>query len=36
MELPDSTFSALRQNPAGFVKEMRLAAAVKRYETERI
>lgn len=36
IELPDSTFSALRQNPAGFVEEMRLAAAVKWYETERI
>jgi len=32
LELPRSIFSALRQDPAGFVVEMRLAAAVKWYE----
>jgi predicted HTH domain antitoxin len=32
VELPESVFSALRQAPQEFVKEMRLAAAVKWYE----
>lgn len=32
MELPDSVFSALRNTPEGFMREMRLAAAVKWYE----
>ena len=32
VELPDSAFSALRNTPEDFVKEMRLAAAVKWYE----
>jgi predicted HTH domain antitoxin len=36
LELPRSIFSALRQDPAGFVDEMRLAAAVKWYEMRRI
>jgi hypothetical protein len=31
-DLPQSVFSALRQDPASFVGEMRLAAAVKWYE----
>ncbi|MEA5620873.1 UPF0175 family protein [Cronbergia sp. UHCC 0137] len=32
VELPNDVFSALRSNPETFVKEMRLAAAVKWYE----
>jgi predicted HTH domain antitoxin len=36
LELPRDLFSAIRQNPEAFLKEMRLAAAVKWYETERV
>jgi predicted HTH domain antitoxin len=32
IELPDDAFSVLRSTPENFVKEMRLAAAVKWYE----
>jgi predicted HTH domain antitoxin len=32
IELPRKAFSALRQDPANFVREMRLAAAAKWYE----
>ena len=32
VELPEEAFSVLRTTPEGFVKEMRLAAAVKWYE----
>ncbi|MCI0391339.1 MAG: UPF0175 family protein [Acidobacteria bacterium] len=32
VELPESVFSALRRAPQEFVKEMRIAAAVKWYE----
>jgi predicted HTH domain antitoxin len=32
IELPREIFSALRQDPAGFVREMRVAAAAKWYE----
>jgi predicted HTH domain antitoxin len=32
IELPRAAFSALREDPTSFVREMRLAAAVKWYE----
>lgn len=36
VQLPDSVFSALRYAPDEFVKEMRIAAAVKWYEVGRV
>jgi predicted HTH domain antitoxin len=35
-EVPDHAFSSLRQAPADFVSELRLAACVKWYELGRI
>jgi predicted HTH domain antitoxin len=32
IELPETVFSALRKNPDEFIKEMRIASAVKWYE----
>jgi predicted HTH domain antitoxin len=34
IELPQGVLSALRQDPASFVQEMRLAAAAKWYEMQ--
>jgi predicted HTH domain antitoxin len=36
IELPITLLSALRQDPDNFVREMRLAAAVKWYELRRV
>jgi len=36
LELPDDAFSALRTSPEEFGQELRLAAAIKWYEMERI
>lgn len=36
LELPDDAFSALRTSPEEFSQELRLAAAIKWYEMERI
>ena len=36
IDLPRSLLSALKQDPDGFVQEMRLAAAIKWYEMQRV
>lgn len=36
IEMPEGAFSALRESPEGFSRELRLAAAVKWYELGRI
>ncbi|MBI5445307.1 MAG: UPF0175 family protein [Deltaproteobacteria bacterium] len=36
VEVPESAFSALKATPDDFVKEMRLAAAVKWYELQMV
>jgi len=36
LELPDDAFSALHTSPEEFGQELRLAAAIKWYEMERI
>jgi len=34
--VPEEALAALRQDPAGFARELRLAAAIKWYEMQRI
>ena len=36
MDLPETVFSALHSNPKDFVREMRVASAIKWYEMGRI
>jgi len=36
IEMPESALSSLRQDPDNFIRELRLAAAVKWYEMQRI
>ena len=36
IEMPESALSSLRQDPDSFTRELRLAAAVKWYEMQRI
>ena len=36
LDLPEGAFSALRESPEGFIREMRIAAAAKWYEQGRI
>ena len=36
IDMPDEALSALRQDPDGFSRELRLAAAVKWYELRRV
>jgi predicted HTH domain antitoxin len=36
IEMPEGALSSLRQDPANFIRELRLAAAVKWYEMQRV
>ena len=36
IEMPEGALSSLRQDPVNFVRELRLAAAVKWYEMRRV
>ncbi len=36
IELPEGVLASIREDPAGFARELRLAAAVKWYEMRRV
>lgn len=36
VEMPEGALASLRQDPANFIRELRLAAAIKWYEMQRV